>query len=288
MSSHTRSLLLLLLAALLWSSGGLLLKSVQWNSMGIAGSRSFIAAFVILAFLGRPRLRRDPSLLAAALGYAATVIFFVLATRMTTAANAILIQYTAPFWVALLAPRLLGEHNRWIDWAAMGGIVVGLVMFFGDELTPGGMQGNFFAAAAGLAFAIFVLFSRRQREQPPLTAIFYGNLLAAAVCLPFAFEGPLPDAQSWGLLLILGVGQLGLSYVAFARAIAHVPAVESILILTLEPILNPLWVFLVIGEKPGPWAMAGGAIVLVSVSARAFARSRPMRSTAPVVAGGEP
>lgn len=288
MSAHTRSLLLLLCAAILWSSGGLLLKSVQWNSLGIAGARSLIAALVILAFLGKPRPRRDPALLIAALGYAATVVFFVLATRMTTAANAILIQYTAPLWVALLAPSLLGERNRWIDWVAMVGIVVGLVLFFGDELTPGGMRGNFFAAAAGLAFAIFVVFSRRQREQPPLTAILFGNLLAAAVCLPFALEGPAPDARSWGLLLILGVGQLGFSYVAFARAIAHVPAVESILILTLEPILNPLWVFLVLGEKPGPWAMIGGTIVLVSVSARAFARSRPMRSTEPVALPTEP
>jgi drug/metabolite transporter (DMT)-like permease len=278
MNSHTRALLLLLAAAILWSSGGLLLKSVDWNSMGIAGGRSLIAAVVILAFLGKPRLRRDRALLGATIGYAATVILFVLANRMTTAANAILIQYTAPLWVALFAPYLLRERNHFIDWLAMGGIVIGLVLFFRDELAPGHFAGNLIAAAAGLAFAVFVLFSRMQREQPPLTAILLGNLLAAAVCLPFAFGTPLPDAKSLMLLAVLGIGQLGLSYVAFARAITHVPAVESILVLTLEPILNPIWVFLVLGEKPGPWAMVGGAIVLVSVSARSIARGRALRA----------
>lgn len=278
MSSHTRALLLLLAAAILWSSGGLLLKSVDWNSMGIAGGRSLIAAVVILAFLGKPRLRRDRALLGATIGYAATVILFVLANRMTTAANAILIQYTAPLWVALFAPYLLRERNHFIDWLAMGGIVIGLVLFFRDELAPGHFAGNLFAAAAGLAFAVFVLFSRMQREQPPLTAILLGNLLAAAACLPFAFGTPFPDAKSLMLLAVLGIGQLGLSYVAFARAITHVPAVESILVLTLEPILNPIWVFLVLGEKPGPWAMVGGAIVLVSVSARSIARGRALRA----------
>ena len=276
MPTSSRPVLLLVAAAVLWSSGGLLLKSVEWNSIAIAGARSLIAAAVILAFLGRPRRPRlEPALIGAVLAYAGTVVFFVLATRATTAANAILIQYTAPLWVALLGPWYLGEKSRAVDWMAIGGIAVGLLLFFRDELAPGHLEGNLFAVAAGMCFGGFVLFSRKQTERPPLTAILLGNVLAGIVCAPAYFSGPWPDAQAWGLLVALGVVQLGLSYVCFARAIAHVPAVQSILVLSLEPILNPVWVFLVLGETPGTWAIAGGSLVLVSVTARALARSRP-------------
>lgn len=272
--THAGAVGMLVGAAVLWSTGGLIIKAVDWTPLGIAGGRSLLAALVILGFLGKPRWSREGALWGAVLAYMGTVILFVFATRLTTAANAILIQYTAPLYVALLGPWYLGERNRAVDWVAIGVILAGLVLFFLDRISPEGMTGIFCAMGSGGCFGVFILFCRKMREQPPLTALFLGNLLTGLVCLPFFVAGPYPDLMSLGGVVVLGVVQLGLSYVLFARAIGRVPAVESILLLTLEPILNPLWVLLFLGERPGAWSLVGGAIVLAGVTGRALFRAR--------------
>jgi drug/metabolite transporter (DMT)-like permease len=266
-ASHLRALGLLTATAVLWSFGGVLIKSVPWNPLAIAGVRSLIALPVLLAAARRNPLPRSGDEAWGAAAYALTVISFVSATKLTTAANAILLQYTAPVWVVLFGRLLLGERVKRFDLAAIAVTFCGMGLFFMDRLSLSGAGGNALAILSGLAFALLAVFLRRQKNASPVSSVLLGNLLTAAIGLPFAGP-PWPDAAGWAALLLLGVFQIGLSYVLYTAAIRHVPALEAILILFVEPVLNPVWVFLVLGETPGPWAFAGGAVVIGAVLAR--------------------
>jgi drug/metabolite transporter (DMT)-like permease len=257
----------LIVTAVLWSSGGLLIKWVSWNPIAIAGTRSAIAVLVLLAVLRRPHLTWSFAQIGGAIAYAASVLLFVSATKLTTAANAILLQYTAPIYIALFGAWFLGERATRLDWITIFVVMGGMVLFFLDELTAGGFWGNVCAIASGVTFACFVLFMRKQKNDSPLESVFLGNILTALIGFPFMFEA-MPSASSWVGLLLSGVLQLGLSHVLYSVAIKHVTALEAILIQVIEPILNPVWVLLIMGEAPGPWALLGGFIVLVSVTIR--------------------
>ncbi|RMG68583.1 MAG: EamA/RhaT family transporter [Calditrichaeota bacterium] len=259
----------LLLAALLWSSGGLLIKLIHWHPLALAGARSLVASLVFALVLGKfPRPRSHIHLIGA-FCYALVVVLFVVSTKWTTAANAILLQYTAPAYVAVFGYWYLGEKPRPVDWLTLLAALLGIGLFFKDQLTLSGFLGNLLALASGVAFAWFALILRKQKAQSPLEIVFLGNLLAAFICLPFLFR-PLPNAGGLAGILILGVFQLALPYILFTYAIQHVPAIEAVLIPYIEPILNPVWVFLVLGERPGPWALVGGAIVLAAVILRSL------------------
>ena len=262
-----QSIGLLILTAVLWSSGGLLIKWISWNPIAIAGMRSAIAVLVLLAVLRRPHLTWSFAQIGGAIAYAASVILFVSATKLTTAANAILLQYTAPIYIALFGAWFLGERAIWLDWITIFVVMGGMVLFFFDELTTGGFWGNVCAISSGVTFASFILFMRKQKNDSPLESVFLGNILTALVGVPFMFK-TMPSASSWVGLMLSGVLQLGLSHVLYATAIKHVTALEAILIQVIEPILNPLWVLLIMGEAPGPWALLGGFVVLVSVTIR--------------------
>jgi drug/metabolite transporter (DMT)-like permease len=271
---------LLLLTAVLWSTGGLLIKSVDWNPPAIAGARSAIAAVLIAMVLRRPRFSWSATQIGGAVAYAATVILFVLATKLTTAANAILLQYTAPVYVALFGRWFLGERTRWIDWLTIAAAFGGMGLFFLDSLSPEGFWGNAVAIASGVAFAWLALFLRKQKDGSTVESVLLGNILAAVICIPFYFDGFPTAASDWVALLLLGLFQIGISYICFSIAIKFVTAIEAILIPVVEPILNPLWVFLYIGEEPGAWAVAGGLIVLGAVTGRSMATAlapRPKR-----------
>ncbi len=262
-----KALLLLICAALFWSTGGLLIKSVSAHPMAIAGVRSGIACLVVLLFLGRPRFTWSISQIGGALSYAATVTFFVLATKLTTAANAILLEYTAPVYIAILGSWFLGERTTAADWLMIGACLFGMTLFFLDSLAPGQLLGNVFGILTGLTFAFLAVFLRKQKDTSNLESILLGNALVAVIGIPFLCLG-IPDANGLSWLLLLGTLQLGLPYVLYAKAIKRVTALDSILIPIIEPILNPLWVFLLIGERPGRWAMVGGIIVLLAVTTR--------------------
>jgi drug/metabolite transporter (DMT)-like permease len=210
--------------------------------------------------------------------YAMTVTLFVFANKLTTAANAILLQYTAPLWIAVFSPWFLKERARAVDWLIVALIIAGMALFFLDELTLSGLQGNLLALLSGASFGWMVLFLRRQRSGPGFESIFLGNVLTALVCAPALFRSlPVSHGSVWLgllLLLVLGLLQLGLSYILYAMAIPHVTALEAMLIPAIEPILNPALVLLVIGEKPGPWAVAGGALVLGAVVVRGMLTMR--------------
>ena len=267
----------LLLAALCWSLGGVLIKSIDWPPMAIAGGRSAIAIPMILLCIGRPRFTFSRAQIGGALGYAGTVVLFVFATRMTTAANAIFLQYTAPIYVALIGRWYLGERASRIDWLVIAVALAGIALFFLDRLTVAGLWGNIIALGSGLAFASVALFLRKEKSGSPIASIVLGNVIVALAGAPFMFQAPPLGEDGLWRLVLLGTVQLGLPYVMYATAIKQVSALEATLIPLLEPVLNPLWVMLALGERPGPWAIVGGLLVLSAVLGRGvmMMRTRP-------------
>ncbi|MBS0630764.1 MAG: DMT family transporter [Verrucomicrobia bacterium] len=275
-SEHRRAVGQLLLAALCWSLGGLLIKSVDWPPLAVSGGRGLIAAlYLTLTARGPLRFTWSPVQLGAAVAYASCTATFVAATKLTTAANAILLQYTAPVWVALLGVWFLGERASRADWLAIGATFGGMLLFFwsaGLQLT--GAMGIILGVASGVSFAAMAVLMRRQKDGSPLESIILGNLLAFLIGVPAMIGAPLPSLKGGIALLLLGIVQLGVSYQLYARAVRHVTALEATLIPVIEPILNPVWVALFFGELPGPLAFAGGAIVLAAVTWRALASIR--------------
>jgi drug/metabolite transporter (DMT)-like permease len=276
MSRH-KARLFLVLTALLWSSSGLLVKITSWQPLSIFGARSLIAGLVLLAYLRRFSFRWTRLQVVGAVGYAVAQLFFIMATKLTTAANAIFLQYTAPIYVVLFGYWLLRERPQRSDWIAMPVIFVGLLLFFGDELSLDGLYGNVLAIISGMALATMMLCMRAQKAGVPAQTILLGSILSAIIGLPFSIQ------ETWtpldiGIILYLGVFQIGLAFLFYSTAIKYVPALESSLILTLEPVFNPLWVFLVLDETPGPFALVGSALVLGAITARAISGTQTDRA----------
>lgn len=270
---HARGLLALALASVLWSTGGLLIKSLPLSSMTIAGGRSAIAALVILAWVRHPKPTWSGAQIGSIVSYMLTVVLFVMATKLTTAANAILLQYTAPVWVALLSAVVTRERLTKLDVMAVVGVVLGMGLFFMERVEAGTMLGNVVAVASGVAFAGVALFMRKQRGEGTAESVLFGNILTAVVCLPFIEPFP-ATTDTIVRLVLLGVVQLGISYLLYAWAMAHVTALEAVLVTMLEPLLNPLWVVIALGEVPSVTASIGGAIVLGSVVIRGVLLAR--------------
>ncbi|MCZ7645633.1 MAG: DMT family transporter [Planctomycetota bacterium] len=299
-----RGRLLICGAAVCWSSAGPLVKYANQalDNWQITGGRSFFALLFMLAVVRPwrgPRWWR-PSLKVAllALAYALMLIGYITALVYTTAANAIFLQDTAPIWVMLLSPLLLKEPFRPRDLVLVALCAAGMSLFFLDELGAGQAFGNTMAACSGVGYALVVIglrWGRAKDEEPPprpfperdsaapprrggLHAgtrapsdaellVIWGNLFCFLICacfakpLPPAAELPVPLAT----IFVLGIVQLGLGYYLMMQGIRHVPALEASLLALLEPVLNPLWTFLFIGERPGPWALLGGGIILGSI-----------------------
>jgi len=262
-----KAILYLIITATLWSLGGLLIKSVNSSPLAIAGVRSGISALIILLATGKPKFNWSFPQISAAVCYSATVLLFVVATKNTTAANAILMEYTAPIYVALLGAWLLKEKVKLLDWITIVLALGGMMLFFLDDISMEGVFGNILAAFSGLAFAMFTIFMRMQKDGSTIESILLGNIATAVIGVPFLFMD-LPDGKGWIFLTVLGVVQLGLPYILYSKAIKHVTALEASLIPIIEPILNPVWVFLALGEAPGKWAVFGGIIVIVVVTGR--------------------
>lgn len=276
-NERPRAILYLVITATLWSLGGLLIKSVNSNPAAIAGVRSGISAILLIALIGRPKFNWSFAQVGAAIAYSGTVLLFVIANKNTTAANAILIQYTAPIYVVILSAWLLKEKVRLYDVVTIILALGGMVLFFVDSISTRGMFGNIIAAISGVTFALFNIFMRMQKEGSPIESVLLGNIITALVGIPFLF-GSMPDTKGWFYLVMLGVVQLGLPYFLYSKAIKHVTAVEASIIPILEPILNPVWVFLIFGEKPGTLAIIGGVIVIVSITGRCLISIRASHS----------
>jgi drug/metabolite transporter, DME family len=273
----------LLGAALLFSTGGAAIKAVAFTGWQIASFRSGMAALALL--LMTPAARRDWSWQAALVGvaYAGCLTLFVLANRLTTAANTIFLQSTAPLYLLVLAPWLLKEPVRREDIGFMLAVGVGLMLFFVGVETPAAtapdpVQGNLLALASGFCWALAVCGLRwltaKEGRGSPLAAVVSGNLTAFLVSLPLALPVGAHSVTDWSLVAYLGVFQIALAYVFVTRAINHIPALEASVILLLEPVLNPIWAWVIQGEVPGVWALLGGAIILGATTAKSWVERR--------------
>ncbi|MCB0103479.1 MAG: DMT family transporter [Anaerolineales bacterium] len=268
-----KAILYLAITAILWSTSGVFVKILDWQPVAILAGRSFFAAIVFLIYLRRIPTRFGLWQLLAASMFILTQFLFITSTKMTTAANSIFLQYTMPIYVVLLAYWFLGEKPTRTDWLAMLVIFIGLTLFFGDELSTEGFYGNLLAILSGVTGAIMMVSFRAQKNGNPAES----NLIAFLVTATFGF--PFIMKETWTvnsilILAFLGIVQIGFAFIFFTKGIKHIPALEANLIGMLEPVLNPIWVFLFYGESMGRFAMIGGIVVLSGVILSAVGSAR--------------
>jgi drug/metabolite transporter, DME family len=275
----------LLAAAFLFSTGGAAIKACTLSSWQIASSRAGIAAVALLIMLPAARRGWSLRLLPVAASFAATTLLFVLCNKLTTAASTIFLQATAPLYIVLLGPLLLHERIRRRDLVYMAALATGMVLFFVGEQPAAGtaphpVLGNTLAAGAGLCWGLTIIGLRwlgkhaATGEDPSAAAVVSGNLLACLIALPFALPVVSSRPADWLLVSFLGVFQIAVAYVFLTRGVRRVGALEASLLLLLEPMLNPLWALIVHGERPGPWAAVGGAIIILATAANTLAKGR--------------
>lgn len=270
---RTAGLTAIAACAVLWSTGGLFIKLVDWHPLVIAGTRSLVAA-VFLAAAGRvgrkpgaARAKKTFAHPAAAACLAATMLLFVTANKLTTSANAILLQYCAPAFAALFGWALAKERPRAEQWAALAAVSAGLLLFFKDSLAAGSLAGDLMAVAAGITFGAYSVFMRLQKDGDPGDSIVLAHVATAAIGLPFAFVAPpTVTVPAVAAVLALGVLQIGVASLFFAYGIKRVSAVQAMLTAVIEPVLNPVWVLLATGEAPASSAIAGGAVIVAAVT----------------------
>ncbi|MGE5072167.1 MAG: DMT family transporter [Anaerolineae bacterium] len=268
-----RSVLFLCLAAALWSTAGLMIKAISWQPISILAGRSIFSSILLFVFLRRFPTHWTRWKVLAAVAHIFTAFLFITATKLTTAANAIFLQYTAPVYIILLGFWFLRERPSRIDWISMAVIFAGMLLFFGDKLSLNGMYGNLLSVLSGLCLAVMTVALRAQKAGTPAESIFLAHLFTAIIGFPYVMKEAW-TINNWLIILYLGIFQIGLSFIFFTSAIKHVPAIEATLISTLEPVLNPVWVFLFIGEAPGRFALLGGLIVLAGVALNAVGSTR--------------
>jgi drug/metabolite transporter (DMT)-like permease len=271
LESPVRNRLLLVSAALLFSTGGAAIKAASLTGWQVASFRSGVAALVLLAALPSARRWFRWRMLPVAAAYAATLILFVLANRLTTSANAIFLQATAPLYVLLLGPFLLREPIRRADLFYILAVGAGLALFFAGRDTvaataPDPSRGNLLALASGVTYALMLVglrwHGRQGGEDSGIATVVAGNLMAFLAALPMALPLHAFAARDAAVILYLGAAQVGLAYWCLTRAIRHVPAFEATTMLQLEPAMSPVWTWLAYAERPTSWALAGGAVIV--------------------------
>ncbi len=274
----------IVLVAALFSTGGAVVKAAALDGWQVAGLRSLVAAITLLLFMPGARRRWNPRALAVGLAYGGMLVGFVLSSKLTTAANTVFLAATAPLYVALLAPWLLGERWRRQDLLYMLVIAAGLVLCLTDSearyaTAPAPVAGNLLAIATGFFYALTVLGLRwlaREGgdESDAPAALVSGNLMAFVACLPAALPMSTPAPRDLGIVLFLGSIQIGLAYILLTAAIRRVPALEASLLLMLEPVLNSLLTWAVHGEVPGTWVLVGAALILGATALKAVLEPR--------------
>jgi DME family drug/metabolite transporter len=290
----------ILAAAICWSSGGAMVKlSAPLNAWQIASIRSFFACLLVTVLVrpwrARPLLPNWKVLLLALIN-AGMLILYILANTRTTSANAIFLQDTAPVWVSLFSPWLLSEKFRRQDLRSLLICAGGMSLFFVDQLTPGQWTGNLLALGSGVLYALVLIGLRWGRQKTTASAesgaggepqlsnaeaiLVWGNLLCFLICAPIMGGSPLSVGVRPCLIAAgMGMFQLGLGYYLMSKGIAEVPALEAVLLSMVEPVLNPFWAYLIVGETPGPWALAGGAIILGNVAWQSFSENKSKELT---------
>jgi drug/metabolite transporter (DMT)-like permease len=267
-NERRRGLMLIAFAALLWSTGGIGIKAIADSPLKVTFYRSIFAAVsLLLLFRGRVlkrRWRSTPAFAIAILAYGTTLTSFVVATRWTTAANAIFLQYAGVVWVLLLSPLVLREPMRARDSIAVVAAMCGMALFFVGKFEARGMAGNLMALLSSFCFAALILALRREHDAAE-SAITWGSAALALALLPVVRHDLSLTPKSLAVLLFLGVFQIAFAYVLFVRGLKHVTATQASLTGMLEPVSNPIWVLLFLGERPSPFAVAGAVIVLCAI-----------------------
>jgi drug/metabolite transporter (DMT)-like permease len=275
-SSQTRGEGAVFACAVLWSTGGLFIKMIDWHPFIIAGIRSLIAAlFMIIIRFIIPGRRNSPFKLrylwGAGIAYSATMLLYVAANKLTTSANAILLQYSAPVWAALLGWMLAKEKPRPANWISLVMVIGGLCLFFKDGLEGGSFTGNVCALLSGICFGANSVFLRIQKEGDTADALILAHMLTALASVPFFVNHPPPFTfANAAAILFMGVIQLGIASLLFAYGIKRVTVVQAMLTAAIEPILNPVWVLLVTGERPAFTALLGGVVIIAAVLVSTF------------------
>jgi len=273
--------LAIILSAFLFSTGGAAIKSNDLTAWQITSARSAVAAVTVFTLLPAARRLGDPRAWAAGLAYAATLMLFVSANKLTTAASAIWLQATAPIYLLVLAPRLLDERIRPADWLLGGVMVVAVGLLITDAFLTGGTPlapnqflGNCLAAASGLTFAVAVLAIRHQARggSGSLPVVVAGNVIACLASAPMALAAAGSGTASLGdaaMIVYLGAVQVGLAYWLLDGGMRRIPAFEASLCLLVEPAMSPIWTWLATGERPGALAIIGGAAIMVATAVHA-------------------
>lgn len=268
-SANVSPLLFVIAAAVLWSTGGLFIKWTSLSGLELSFGRSLLAAITVAIFTRHEGFGLNKVTALASVLYAALLLLFVLATKETTAANAIFLQYTAPVYLLILEPLIYKEKFRRRDLIVVTVCVIGMSLFFVGKLRPQDVTGNLLALASGFCFACYFLLLRHStsRSVNRASSVIYGNLLLVLVAAPAGLRA-LPQMNMHDALsvLYLGVVQIGLAYTLFTVAMARgVRSLDAGIVGYVEPVLNPVWVYLVLGERPSSWALVGGAIIVIAV-----------------------
>jgi drug/metabolite transporter, DME family len=280
----------LLFTALLFSTGGAAIKAVSLTNWQVACLRSIIAAVLLWLWTGR-KLYLSKGVVLAGLAQAATLVTFVTANKMTTAANAVFFQGTAPLYIAIIGPYWLGERLPRRDYPVLLAIAAGIgLLFFGPAdavaTAPNRLLGNIIGACSGLCWSLTVMGLRNvarhdsgHTSAAAGSATIVGNAAACLVCAPLAFPMAMPAPNDMAVLLYLGVFQVALAYFLLSRSLSHVPAVDASLLLLAEPAFSPVWAWLVHGETPGLWPFLGGLLIVGSTTWKTLRDSRRLRGT---------
>lgn len=272
---HKKGLIAVFGAAILWSTGGLFIKLITLEAMELSFFRCVFAAAVFGILFRKDIFIANGFAFINAISYAGVLILFVLATKTTTAANAIFLQYTAPIYILIFEPLINKTTFEKINLITIIICFAGMILFFMGELSPGHVEGNIFALLSGIAFAAFMIGMRKNKPEYQFSSIFYGNILVALICLPYIFNLQSLSFSDLWMVGYLGVFQIGISYAIFSYGLKKVYAIEASLIGMIEPVLNPVWVFFGYGETPSFTAIIGGLIIIATISMRAFILESP-------------
>jgi drug/metabolite transporter (DMT)-like permease len=275
--TKNRAVAMMATCAVLWSIAGIFIKYIPWHALEIAGGRSMVAAVIVYAFMLRTgmRFRLNRSSVLAGLMLASTFTLFVTANKLTSAANAIVLQFTSPVFIVLLSTLLFRQRFRRSDYAVVAVTVLGIVFCFYGQLSGGSLLGNCAGLLSGATCGAMFVVTGRADPESRMSGILLGHVFTAAISLPFFFLAPPAlDGRSVLFVVILGVFQLGVPYLLYGLAVEHCPPLACCLIGVLEPLLNPLWVFLFYRENPGLASLIGGLLVVLTVTCWTVYNSR--------------
>jgi drug/metabolite transporter (DMT)-like permease len=264
LSQERKGALFIVAASVLWSFGGVCIKLIPWDAMTIVGLRALFAAAVFAIYRRTIKINLTLGNILAGLCLSGTTMLFVYANKLTTAAAAILLQFSAPIFIILMHLIFYKKKPKLSEVIAVSVTVLGMILFFADKLEQGGLLGNILATGSGITFAGMVVSSKRA-DADPEQSIMLGFIINALIGVPFAVFNATADIGAWGLSIFLGVVHVGIAYIFFSAGIVNTPALLACLIAALEPVLNPILVAIFLGEIPGPFSVVGGIVIIATV-----------------------